>query len=89
MAWCCVALHDISVRVYQYCQGVPAAFVAWACISPWGAFQGHLRAVLAVSLHIRRVPAHVLMALAWLSVQCGGVHVLSSISPPSSPYLGE
>ena len=29
--------------------GVPAAFVAWAWISPWGAFPGCLRAVLAVS----------------------------------------
>jgi len=28
---------------------VPAAFVAWACISLWGAFPGHLWAVLAVS----------------------------------------
>ena len=29
---------------------------------------------------------HGLAALAWLSVQCGGVRVLSSFSPPSSPY---
>ena len=28
------------------------------------------------------------MALAWLSVQCGGVRVLSSFSPPFSPYSG-
>ena len=26
--------------------------------------------------------------MAWLSVQCGGVRVLSSFSPPSSPYSG-
>ena len=66
MAWRGIALHDIRVRVYQYCRGVPAAFVAWAYISPWGAFQGRLPAVLAVSLHIRLAPAHVLMA--WLTV---------------------
>ena len=29
--------------------GVLAAFVAWACISLWGAFPGRLQAVLAVS----------------------------------------
>ena len=29
------------------------------------------------------------MALAWLSVQCGGDRVLSSFSPPASPYLGK
>ena len=29
------------------------------------------------------------MALAWLRVQCGSVGVLSSFSPPSSPYLGK
>ena len=38
----------------------------------------------AVPLHIRRAPAHVLVAFAWLSVWCGGVRVLSSISPLSS-----
>ena len=32
---------------------------------------------------------HVLVALAWLSVRCGGICMLSSISPPSSPYSGE
>ena len=66
-------------------------FVAWVCISPWGAFPGRLRAVLAsmAPLHIRGVPAHVLMAFAWLTVQCGGVRVLSSTSPPSSPDSGE
>ena len=41
--------HGVSVRGYKYFGGVPAAFVAWACISPCGAFRGHLRAVLAVS----------------------------------------
>ena len=40
-------------------------------------------------MHIRRAPAHVIVAFAWLSVQCGGVRVLSSISPPSSPDSGE
>ena len=40
-------------------------------------------------LHIRRAPAHVLVALAWLSVRCGGVCVLSIISPPSSPLFRE
>ena len=29
------------------------------------------------------------MALAWLSVRCVGVRVLSSFSPPSSPYSGK
>ena len=42
----------------------------------WGACPGHFRAVLSV-------------ALAWLSVRCGGVRVLSSFSPPSSPYSGK
>ena len=46
VAWRCMAG---SIRVYQYFGGVPAASVAWACISPCGAFRGHLRAVLAVS----------------------------------------
>ena len=40
-------------------------------------------------LYIRRAPAHVLVAFAWLSVRCGGVRVLSGIPPPSSPYSGE
>ena len=40
-------------------------------------------------LHIRRVPVHGLVALAWLSVRCGGVRVLSSFSPPSSLYSGK
>ena len=35
------------------------------------------------------MPAHGLVALAWLSVRCGGVRVLSSFSPPSSPYSGK
>ena len=39
-------------------------------------------------LRIRGAPAHGLVALAWLSVRCGGVRVLSSFSPPSSPYSG-
>ena len=33
-------------------------------------------------------PEHVLVAFAWLSIQCGGVHVLSSISPPPLPIQG-
>ena len=61
---------------------MPVAFVAWGWISPWGAFPGRLRSV--APSHIRRAPAHVLMAFAWLSVQCGGVRVLSSISSPYS-----
>ena len=40
-------------------------------------------------LHIRCAPAHGLVALAWLSVRCGGVRVLSSFSPLSSPYSGK
>ena len=32
---------------------------------------------------------HGLVALAWLSVRCGGVRVLSSFSPPSSPNSGK
>jgi len=43
----------------------------------------------AASLHIGRAPAHGLVALAWLSVRCGGVCVLSSFSPPSSSYSGK
>ena len=43
----------------------------------------------AAPLHIRRAPAYVLVAFAWLNVRCGGVRVLSSLSPPSSPYSGE
>ena len=43
----------------------------------------------AAPLHIRRAPAHGLVALAWLSVRCGGVRVLSSFFPPSSPYSGK
>ena len=39
-------------------------------------------------LYIRRALAHGLVALAWLSVRCGGVRVLSSFSPPSFPYSG-
>ena len=39
-------------------------------------------------MHTRCAPAHGLVALAWLSVRCGGVRVLSSFSPPSSPYSG-
>ena len=39
-------------------------------------------------MHIRCAPAHGLVALAWLSVRCGGVRVLCSFSPPSSPYSG-
>ena len=31
-------------------------------------------------LHIRRAPAHGLVALAWLSIQCGGARVRSSFS---------
>ena len=40
-------------------------------------------------MQIRRAPAHGLVALAWLSVRCGGVRVRSSFSPPSSPYSGK
>ena len=43
----------------------------------------------AAPLHIRHAPAHGLVALAWLSVRCGGVRVLSSFFPPSSPYSGK
>ena len=43
----------------------------------------------AAALHIRRASAHGLVALAWLSVRCGGVRVPSSFSPPSSPYSGK
>ena len=43
----------------------------------------------AAPLHIRRRPVHGLVALAWLSVRCGGARVLSSFSPPSSPYSGK
>ena len=35
------------------------------------------------------MPAHGLVALAWLSVRCGGVRVLSSFFPSSSPYSGK
>ena len=52
VAWRTVALHGISVRVISIVVGggVPAALVAWACISPpSGAFPGRLQAVLVVS----------------------------------------
>ena len=51
VAWGSVALHGVSVRVISIAGGggVPAALVAWACISPWGAFPGRVREVLAVS----------------------------------------
>ena len=86
--WHGVALHcvtGVSVRVYQYFGGVPAAFfsVLFAC----GAFPGHLLAVLAVSGSF----AYFVCACAcprgfvWLSIRCVGTRVLSSISPPSSP----
>ena len=47
VAWRCVAWRQC--QGYQYCGGVPAALVAWAYISLWGAFPGRLRAVLPVS----------------------------------------
>ena len=34
------------------------------------------------------MPAHGLVALAWLNVRCSGVHARSSCSSPSSPYSG-
>ena len=49
VAWRGVALHSIRVRAMSIAGGVPAAVVAWACISPSGAFPGLLQAVLAVS----------------------------------------
>ena len=85
--WRSVAGHGVSV----YCRGVPDAFVVRVFWWSVGASPGRFRAVLAVSgpLHIRRVPAHGLVALAWLSIRCGGVCVLSSFFPPSSPYSGK
>ena len=90
--------HSVAQRCFALAwrqrQGllvVPAAFVAWGWICPWGAFLGRLRAVLAVSgsLAYQACARACLHGFAWLSIWCGGVHVLSSISPPSSPYSGE
>ena len=94
-------LHSLS-GVAQHCVGMelPLGFmssVGWCLphlqrgVSPWGAFLGRLWAVLAVSgsLAYQVCACACPRGLDWLSVQCGGVHVLSSISPPSSPYSGE
>ena len=45
-------LHNLSGMTLGFTSilgRLPAAFVAWACISPWGAFPGRLGAVQAVS----------------------------------------
>ena len=94
VAWRTVALHGISVRVISIAVGgggLPAALVAWACISPSGAFPGCLQAVLAVSGSFALLGVCLRMS-SWLllgSAFGGGFGVLSSISPPSSPYSGE
>ena len=52
MAWHGVVLRCMALALGLLVLrggGVPAALVAWACISPWGAFPGRVRAVLAVS----------------------------------------
>ena len=70
---------------------MPEAFCSAGVLLGCGVLaQGVFRAVLVVSgsFAIRRAPAHGLVALAWLSVWCGGVRVLSSFFPPSSPYSG-
>ena len=88
-AWRGVAWR--SVRVYQYFGGVSAAFFSVCVLFACGAFLGGLLAVLAVSgsfayfVCVCACPH----GFAWLSVQCVGARVLSSISPPSSPYSGE
>ena len=90
-----VALHGVSVRVYQYFffffggGRVPAAFLA-RIISMWR-FSWHLRAVLAVSGSFAYYACTCVCprGFAWLSIRCVGAPVLSSISPPSSPYSGE
>ena len=60
--------------------------VLFAC----GAFPGRLLAVLASgSFAYFGCACACPHGFAWLSVRCVGARVLSSISPPPSPYSGE
>ena len=90
MAWRSVALHGVSVRVYQYFREVPAVFVHGCVLSPCGASPGRLRAVLAVSGSFAYYACACTCPCgrAWLSVRCHGARVLSSISSPSTPLQG-
>ena len=72
------------------------AFLARACIIFMWCFPWRLQAVLAVSgswllysFAYYACTCACLRGFAWLSVRCVGARVLSSISPPSSPYSGE
>ena len=77
--------RGISVRVYQYFGGVPAAFFSVCVICMWGfsmasscGSSGHYVCAFACPC-----------GSAWLSLWCVGVRVLSSVSPPSSLYSEE
>ena len=64
--WHGVALHGVSIRVYQYFGGVLAAFLACACIiSMWRFSMASLgsssgQRLLCIFMH---APAHVLVVL--------------------------
>ena len=73
-----MALRGVSVKVYQYFGGVPAAFYS-VCV--YYLYAGLLLAVLAISGSF----AYFVCACAcprgfvWLSVLCVGARVLSSV----------
>ena len=67
-------------------------FLACACVTlACEAFPWRLMAVLAVSGSFAYYACGFACprGFAWLSVRCFGARVLSTISPPSSPYSGE
>ena len=68
VVWHSVALYGVSVSVgvYQYFRGVPAVFVVWVCIKSVWCFSrasSGSSSSQAAPLHIRRVPAHVLVVV--------------------------
>ena len=82
VVWCSVASRGVALAL-RFIAGVPEAFVArvfWlGCgVLAQGLFGQFLQS--AAPLHIRRSPAHGLVALAWLSIRSSGVRVLSSFS---------
>ena len=91
MAWLGIALHGISVRVYPYFGGGPAAFCVYEEYLHAGFFPWRLLTVLAVSSSF----AYYVCAFAcprgfaWLSIRFVETRVRSSISPPFSPNSGE
>ena len=63
VVWRSVALDGVRVRVYQYYGGCQALVHVVLSQGVFGQFQRS-----AASLHIRRAPAHVLVAFAWLTI---------------------